>query len=1072
MVEEASNQRLLRHIQANEPVHDQTHVLLVAEERVYTITKSWTPKQVREDGAALLRQIKETWAPFDCRLRPVFLDLWTFLLCDTPGIPVKDHLDTICEVAKNNQLKRLVSRDIRTSSKHKGLVRRILNLHEETFNSLFADVDLTEAEAIQRDNLKVVYDAARAALEAFLTEISFERDENVLIQTFYQYVDVLPNPVERNKYLNRLLVPLVRVLMPPRVAMAARAARAARAAVEERPLPLLNLLVQLVDHVLHKEMIKTLDPAVEAYLTEYPVPFLTHSLHRMPMVLEPHSNFKAQRLSLDPAQRGCLRAIGRKENVLLCAPTSWGKTWMSTGVLNENEDVWYVAPEKPLAQQMACLVTASLVDRELLSTTTKNRNVRLELNLPEDWTSEAKAEAVPTYRRFPSRPDNVVVAQPQRLYELLHAGKAPKKPQYVILDEFHNVRGPQGAYYEYILKWAAYQGVNVMAMTATIPAEQIPTVHGWMEGLLGSVYLVNESRRFFHPRRIVFRVDSESKRVSMSTLNALDHLPLEILRSPTFRHPGLFPTEVLRLYRKVPSFPRIDESVRKMPSLDDVDHLEESLFRHVQSLSDEEVAGVVRNESVESDKLSIDQIHAIQCSLSEEFKPLLQFKMESLPCLRYFLQRIHHIQAKNKVVYGNFQDDQPILQKYLNDVADLMKGDEDGSEGASEEAQKKSEALRKQREALYMSKCLPALQDFYKRYTNPPDDAAGRAVLEAAFGCAVTQAEIVATRQALAAKQLAQTYDGVRLRTEYTIHNDLKVAKLSGSIMKDLRGRINAELAYQRKATGPLQSLRAYGEEFAEFDDIQETRHWKRFDARERKWVRTGESETRKVGLAWASKRPDGDGEVDYTYEISYEHPWMVGAECGLFLYNELLNPAFGRIAQLLLGKHPIILITTKAFAVGANYGVRASWIQGALKGEPDEEVDNTLANQAWGRAGRRGFDKHAVYIGSGIQMKSVLFPQFHPVGRNDPTLLEPLLEGEDAAFRTFVLTETRPVPAATATVAVAVAANVVVYNAATPAAATPSLGAETVAEAAKAAKLAAFLEFLEKGGNWEEWED
>lgn len=750
---------------------------------------------------------------------------------------------------------------------------------------------------------------------------------------------------------------------------------------------------------------------------------------------------------------------------MLCAPTSWGKTWMSTGVLNENEDVWYVAPEKPLAQQMACLVTASLVDREQLSTTTKNRNVRLELNLPADWTPAAKAEAAPTYRRFPSHLDNVVVAQPQRLYELIHAGKAPKKPQYVILDEFHNVRGPQGPYYEYILKWAAYQGVKVMAMTATIPAEQISAVHGWMEGLLGSVYLVNESRRFFHPRRVVFRVDPETNRASMSTLNALDHLPLDLLRAPTFRHPGLFPTEVLRLYRKVPSFPRIDESVRKIPTLDDVDHLEESLFRHVQRLSDEEAAGVVRDESVESDKLSIGQIHTIQCSLSEEFKPLLQFKMESIPCLRYFLKRIHHIQAKNKLVYGNFQDDQPIIQKYLNDIADLMKGDEDGAEGDSEEAHKKAEALRKQRETLYTSKCLPALIDFYKGYTNPPDDVAAREALEAEFGERISQKEIIATREALAAKQLAQTYDGIRLRTEYTIHNDLKVARLSGAIMKDMRGRINAELAYQRKAAGPIQSMRAHGEEFAEFDQIMETRTWKRFDARERAWIKTKDSETHRVGTPWASKRPDGDGEVEYSYDISYEHPWMVGAECGLFLYNELLNPAFGRIAQLLLGKHPIILITTKAFAVGANYGVRASWIQGALKGEPDEEVDNTLANQAWGRAGRRGFDKHAVYIGSGIQMKKVLFPQFHPVGRNDPTLLEPLLEGEDPAFRTFILTEVRPV----VTVAPPLATEV---NTVLHAAAKVNAKEKADAEATKAAKEATFLDFIAKGGNWEDWEE
>ena len=397
MVEEASNQRLLRHIQADEPLSDQTHILMLAEKHMYDTTKPWTPKQVREQRAECLRRVQEIWAPFDCRLRGAFLDLWSFLLLDTPA-PVKEHLEAICEVAKNNHLKRLVARDIRTASKHKGLVRRVLNLHEETLNSLFAEVDLTEAEAIQRDNSKVAHDGARAFLEAFLDTVSFEGDENTLIRTFYQQVDILPDPVERNKYFNRLLVPLVRLLTPPKVRVGASAAereRAAAKAGEERPLPLLNLLIQLVNHVLHKELVKTLDPVVETYLADHPLSFFSHSLHRLPLLLEPHSNFKKPQMVLDPAQRGCIQAIQRKKSILLCAPTSWGKTFLSTAVINENDGVWYLAPETPLARQMACLLMASLVDREQLSSTSKNRNLCLELNLPADMSAEDKAAAAP-----------------------------------------------------------------------------------------------------------------------------------------------------------------------------------------------------------------------------------------------------------------------------------------------------------------------------------------------------------------------------------------------------------------------------------------------------------------------------------------------------------------------------------------------------------------------------------------------------------------------------------------------------------------------------------------------------
>jgi hypothetical protein len=153
---------------------------------------------------------------------------------------------------------------------------------------------------------------------------------------------------------------------------------------------------------------------------------------------------------------------------------------------------------------------------------------------------------------------------------------------------------------------------------------------------------------------------------------------------------------------------------------------------------------------------------------------------------------------------------------------------------------------------------------------------------------------------------------------------------------------------------------------------------------------------------------------------MSYDHPVLVGIECGLLFSNELLNPALTRTCQLLLSKHPLIVVSDKGLATGINYPIRTVWLQGAFPGEPVEVLDNTLAQQAMGRAGRRGHDREATIYMSGVDMKNILMPQYRAVGPNDPARMALLVEGEDEAFRRFVLTEEReaPVAATVATVA------------------------------------------------------
>jgi hypothetical protein len=118
------------------------------------------------------------------------------------------------------------------------------------------------------------------------------------------------------------------------------------------------------------------------------------------------------------------------------------------------------------------------------------------------------------------------------------------------------------------------------------------------------------------------------------------------------------------------------------------------------------------------------------------------------------------------------------------------------------------------------------------------------------------------------------------------------------------------------------------------------------------------------------------------------------------------MNPALTRICQQLINKHPFVILSDHSLAVGINYPIKTVLLQGGLKGEPVEEIDNTLAHQASGRGGRRGLDAEGIVIYSGVNITNILIPDYHPVCRNPIELMHPLLTDESISFQTFVQTE------------------------------------------------------------------
>jgi superfamily II RNA helicase len=126
-----------------------------------------------------------------------------------------------------------------------------------------------------------------------------------------------------------------------------------------------------------------------------------------------------------------------------------------------------------------------------------------------------------------------------------------------------------------------------------------------------------------------------------------------------------------------------------------------------------------------------------------------------------------------------------------------------------------------------------------------------------------------------------------------------------------------------------------------------------------------------------------------------------------------LMSPALQRVCQQLINNHPFVTFSDKSLAVGINYPIRTVMLLGTLNDESSLEIiNNTLAHQACGRAGRRGLDSEGYIIYAGVNISNILIPMYTVVTRNSVEKMSELFNNTfvvSEQFKNYVLIEIRP---------------------------------------------------------------
>jgi len=222
------------------------------------------------------------------------------------------------------------------------------------------------------------------------------------------------------------------------------------------------------------------------------------------------------KFKLDPWQLKVIQLIEQRKSVLITAPTSSGKTVVSSFVCATGSRVLFVVPTEPLAWQVAAMLRA----------------LKLGICL-----------VVPTLSFVPSTWD-VVVGTPHALESVL-TKQLDFNFDYAVFDEVHSLNNRDGEALQRIIAAMPTETCRFLALSATIGNG--PELARWFEELVGkgNIELVEHRSRFINLQRHVWTG------ADLKLLHPLACVSTKLLAQNGFSHTdmALTPVDAYKLWQ-------------------------------------------------------------------------------------------------------------------------------------------------------------------------------------------------------------------------------------------------------------------------------------------------------------------------------------------------------------------------------------------------------------------------------------------------------------------------------------------------------------------------------------------
>ncbi len=597
--------------------------------------------------------------------------------------------------------------------------------------------------------------------------------------------------------------------------------------------------------------------------------------------LPPLVNFSTNSLKLDQWQTELLELIDQDQSAIVCAPTSAGKTVISTYAATQGRKVLFVAPSEPLAAQVGGLF------REILG-----GNVEIVTN---------------NYHMQVTSP-TVLVGTPLALETCIIDGHFV--PEYAVFDEIHELNGDEGASFERLIKLL---NCHCLCLSATI--KNLDQIKAWLEKLHNeSVHVVIQDRRFINLQKHIWLGDKKLHQLHpLSTIIYDDLLKPEITNNQF----SFTPADCYNLWLSIEKFypKKVSNEVSPTQSFERDQRLtlhdcflyEKKMikFLHKTATSHPECARNVLSElkcDYTIQKTTTEDLYDLSMALkNKKMTPSILFQLNSSNCEEIYQKMVAHAENEQDKYVPYHREFLELQQKLADShTAQIEKFSKDSSIDEQTARQRIDDLLKKN-----VEQAVSTLDDFLLRKKDKIENS---------------------SQYDEKTKQVILNYIAAD-REE-----NLQKCGLSGVDI------------YQ-----PHRDF-CYTEEYLSDHSVAEI-----------KWDIQGEL---KLRLQW-------DG-------------WFLrGISRGIGLYMDNMPSAYQRAVQSLAQNRKLaIVISDKSLAYGVNLPIKTCCLIGYNQ---DIKFNPLVAQQMFGRAGRRGLDNEGNIVFVNVNMDEIMKGELSQIVGNHP---------------------------------------------------------------------------------------
>tara|TARA_X000000950_G_C13894654_1_gene652347 strand:+ start:10 stop:3015 length:3006 start_codon:yes stop_codon:yes gene_type:complete len=372
-------------------------------------------------------------------------------------------------------------------------------------------------------------------------------------------------------------------------------------------------------------------------------------MNEMSSYLPPLDPLNCSPKKLDDWQLKVFNLIENKKNILLCAPTSAGKTVVSSYCAVLGNKTIFVVPSDELARQVAGIF----------------RNL-----------SNISVKVITNKEYFNDNDFKVLVGTPNKLEEYILLNGYDNFT-YAIYDEWHMLNSDEGGAYEKIFKILK---CPFLALSATL--ETPSRIKSWMESVKNEpVELIEYKKRFIIQQRYLWNENN------LKHLHPLSCIDLEFLKNDGFKKSELSftPRDSFDLYNKINSkidLPIIDNKPFLHPqiilnknkwdpiTLTETIEIERNLKEYLMNISKEnpEIAKKILEEYKIDDTNhdeKFDLIKLIKILIKKNMCPAIFFKMSPYKCLQVFKLIVQTLEESQNKKFPYHNDDLEFRQNYF-----------------------------------------------------------------------------------------------------------------------------------------------------------------------------------------------------------------------------------------------------------------------------------------------------------------------------------------------------------------------------------------------------------------------